>query len=292
MRARSRVMTARQGVARRGRDGGARHRVLSRNHRESTPDDARAGDADAGFDDGRPVIDVRARSARRRGRGAMEIRRPEILKSRAKAVADADAAAGRERRDGDSDEEEEISRERRQFGGRGDVGNASVMERMVRATDEMLDDMETRESAAAQAAFEVSKRAEAVAANPAVKGTVEAFGKIGGTALRVAAPVVVEGAGKVVTAGGKLAVRAVAAKVGFEDNRKRELREKESAAKQNGRFTLPQLAFGKPNPPEPPAKKKLGSFFLPDQGKQSTNKQKNDNGKGQGLGALFSRKKN
>ena len=222
------------------------------------------------YDDGRPLIDVteaRARRTRERRRES-GVARPDIVKSRAKALADADAASGRSAEDADEEDAEESERAVRGRYVQENVGTGTLA-RMVRATDEMLDDMEAREAPAAVAAWELSKRAEAVAANPAVKGTVEVVGKVGGAALRAAAPVVLDSAGKVVKEGGKLAVRAAmsaaAAKVGFEDEQKRAEREKErkralEERQKSERASAPSVAplasaFGtlrKKAPPKPP----------------------------------------
>lgn len=231
------------------------------------------------YDDGRPLIDVteaRERRARERRR-EKGVERPDIVKSRAKALADADAASGRSADDEDEDVGRGVGGVMRGRLVREDAG-AGTLARMVRATDEMLDEMEAREAPAAVAAWELSKRAEAVAANPAVKGTVEVVGKVGGAALRAAAPVVLDSAGKVVKEGGKLAVRAAmsaaAAKVGFEDEQKRAEREKErkralEERQKSERVAIPSLAplasaFGtlqKKAAPEPPKSK--GGFAFP-----------------------------
>lgn len=231
------------------------------------------------YDDGRPLIDVTEARARRTREGRREsgVARPDIVKSRAKALADADSASGRSAENADEEDAEETGRAVRGRYVQENVGTGTLA-RMVRATDEMLDDMEAREAPAAVAAWELSKRAEAVAANPAVKGTVEVVTKVGGAALRAAAPVVLDSAGKVVKEGGKLAVRAAmsaaAAKVGFEDERKRTEREKERKVasgerRKSARASAPSIAplasaFGtlqKKAAPEPP--KRTGGIVFP-----------------------------
>ena len=276
-------------VGRGARPSGARARAESARTSRARVGRARAstsstsatsdGERVNAYDDGRPLIDVseaRARRARERRRES-GVTRPDIVKSRAKALADADAASGRRAEDEDGECDAEERRAVRGRLVREDVGTGTLA-RMVRATDEMLDEMEAREAPAAVAAWELSKRAEAVAANPAVKGTVEVVGKVGGAALRAAAPVVLDSAGKVVKEGGKLAVRAAmsaaAAKVGFEDEQKRAEREKErkralEERQKSERASMPSIAplasaFGtlqKKASPEPPKSK--GGFTFP-----------------------------
>ena len=139
------------------------------------------------------------------------------------------------------------------------TSTASVVEWMVRSTDDMLDDLEAREPPGAVAAWALSKRAESVVGNPAVKKTVDVVGKVGVAAVRAAAPVVADGAGKVVKEGSKLAVKAAVsaatAKVGYD---KRE-REKERSTPFGG-----LLGGNKKTPPlESEREKKKNPFAFP-----------------------------
>jgi len=129
---------------------------------------------------------------------------------------------------------------------------AGVLRWMVKTTDEMLDDMEAREPAVAIAAWEISKRAEKVAANPAVRGTAEVVGRVSVAAARAAAPVVAQGAATVVREGGKLAVQAVvraaAARAGFDtiqkDNERERERSRDDAKSGAGTRTMKTTSSG------------------------------------------------
>ena len=252
-------------VARGGRATRIRRRATS-----ASDDDTARATRDAttrmSYDDGEPLIDVRAARANRTGRerAAPPVTRPGILKSKAAALREIDEATRGDEEAaataGEAESDDGRSRRKRRDGERVELtSTASVVEWMVRSTDDMLDDLEAREPPGAVAAWALSKRAESVVGNPAVKKTVDIVGKVGVAAVRAAAPVVADGAGKVVKEGSKLAVKAAVsaatAKVGYD---KRE-REKERSTPFGG-----LLGGNKKTPPlESEREKKKNPFAFP-----------------------------
>ena len=218
------------------------------------------------YDDGEPLIDARSARVKRTGRksAAPPVTRPGILKSKAAALREIDEATRGDEEaaeaEGEAEDDDGRSRGERRDGERVALtSTASVVEWMVRSTDDMLDDLEAREPPGAVAAWALSKRAESVVGNPAVKKTVDVVGKVGVAAVRAAAPVVADGAGKVVKEGSKLAVKAAVsaatAKVGYD---KRE-REKERSTPFGG-----LLGGNKKTPPlESEREKKKNPFAFP-----------------------------
>lgn len=188
-------------------------------------DDAADAAADApslAFDDGAPLIKIKRKAKPANAGARAGIEPPKVMASRARILRDAASAES-------SDERDEYGVNAMDVVER-DVAvpdfrdSAGVLRWMVKTTDEMLDDMEAREPPTAVAAWEISKRAEAVASNPAVRGTADVVGKVSVAAVRAAAPVVAQGATKAIQEGGKFAVKAVvraaAAKAGFETTKK------------------------------------------------------------------------
>ena len=228
--------------------------------------DARRDDADVVRRRG--TADRRALGARAKRTGsksaAPPVTRPGILKSKAAALREIDEATRGDEEaaeeEGEAEDDDGRSRRKRRDGERVELtSTASVVEWMVRSTDDMLDDLEAREPPGAVAAWALSKRAESVVGNPAVKKTVDIVGKVGVAAVRAAAPVVADGAGKVVKEGSKLAVKAAVsaatAKVGYD---KRE-REKERSTPFGG-----LLGGNKKTPPlESEREKKKNPFAFP-----------------------------
>ena len=172
------------------------------------------------FDDGKPLINVDAaarkkRESRAAGKPAPVVT-PGVMPSRARMLRDVDeAAASRGGREDSWDEYSSSGMETLDVVERDTVvrnrsskTGESIVEWMVKSTDEMLDDIEAREPPTALAAWELSKRAEKVTGNPAVKKTVDIVGKVSVAAVRAAAPVVADGAGKMVKEGGKFAFKA------------------------------------------------------------------------------------
>ena len=214
------------------------------------------------YDDGEPLIDARSARVKRTGRksAAPPVTRPGILKSKAAALREIDEATRGDEEAAEAEDDDGRSRRKRRDGERAELtSTASVVEWMVRSTDDMLDDLEAREPPGAVAAWALSKRAESVVGNPAVKKTVDIVGKVGVAAVRAAAPVVADGAGKVVKEGSKLAVKAAVsaatAKVGYD---KRE-REKERSTPFGG-----LLGGNKKTPPlESEREKKKNPFAFP-----------------------------
>ena len=181
------------------------------------------------FDDGTPLIKIKRKAKPANARVRASIEPPKVMASRARILREAaDASMG-------SDESDEYGVNamdvvERDFAVPDFRDSAGVLRWMVKTTDEMLDDMEAREPPTAVAAWEISKRAEAVASNPAVRGTADVVGKVSVAAVRAAAPVVAQGATKAIQEGGKFAVKAVvraaAAKAGFETTKKDKERER------------------------------------------------------------------
>ena len=181
------------------------------------------------FDDGTPLIKIKRKVKPANAPARASIEPPKVMASRARILREAaDASLG-------SDESDEYGVNAMDVVER-DVAvpdfrdSAGVLRWMVKTTDEMLDDMEAREPPTAVAAWEISKRAEAVASNTAVRGTADVVGKVSVAAVRAAAPVVAQGATKAIQEGGKFAVKAVvraaAAKAGFETTKKDKERER------------------------------------------------------------------
>lgn len=195
----------------------------------STTTDVEEDDDDAGervssttrammFDDGKPLINVDAAARKKReSRTAVKpapVVTPGVMPSRARMLRDVDEASRGGREDawdeyGSSGMETlDVVERDTAVRNRSSKTGESIVEWMVKSTDEMLDDIEAREPPTALAAWELSKRAEKVTGNPAVKKTVDIVGKVSVAAVRAAAPVVADGAGKVVKEGGKFAFKA------------------------------------------------------------------------------------
>ena len=230
------------------------------------------------YDDGTPLIDVASVRVKRTTNksAAPPVTRPGVLKSRAATLREIDEAARGDEDDATEDEatmeaDEAWTRRKRRESERVELtSSASVMEWMVRTTDDMLDDVEAREPPGAVAAWALTKRAESVVENPAVKKTVDIVGKASVAAVRAAAPVVVDGAGKMVKEGSKLAVKAAVSAATAKGKIDRREREKEAskpfggllgggkkttplvseAGKKKNPFAFPALA--KKPEPEPP----------------------------------------
>jgi len=256
-----RVARARRARARDENARAIRARATSESNDEFARDEARATRS-MSYDDGKPLIDVSSARVRRTGSksAAPPVTRPGILKSRAAALREIDEATRGDEEEEEEEDDDVWARRKRGEGERVELkSTASVVEWMVRSTDEMLDDLEAREPPGAVAAWALSKRAESVVGNPAVKKTVDIVGKVGVAAVRAAAPVVADGAGKVVKEGSKLAVKAAVsaatAKVGYD---KRE-REKERSTPFGG-----LLGGNKKTPPlESEREKKKNPFAFP-----------------------------
>ena len=181
------------------------------------------------FDDGTPLIKIKRKVKPANAPARASIEPPKVMASRARILREAAVASL------GSDESDEygvnaIDVVERDVAVPDFRDSAGVLRWMVKTTDEMLDDMEAREPPTAVAAWEISKRAEAVASNPAVRGTADVVGKVSVAAVRAAAPVVAQGATKAIQEGGKFAVKAVvraaAAKAGFETTKKDKERER------------------------------------------------------------------
>lgn len=256
-----RVARARRARARDENARAIRARATSESNDEFARDEARATRS-MSYDDGKPLIDVSSARVRRTASksAAPPVTRPGILKSRAAALREIDEATRGDEEEEEEEDDDVWARRKRGEGERVELkSTASVVEWMVRSTDEMLDDLEAREPPGAVAAWALSKRAESVVGNPAVKKTVDIVGKVGVAAVRAAAPVVADGAGKVVKEGSKLAVKAAVsaatAKVGYD---KRE-REKERSTPFGG-----LLGGNKKTPPlESEREKKKNPFAFP-----------------------------
>lgn len=208
---------------------------------KKTLDDVDANDANDDettrmtFDDGRPLIDVSTAmskaSVKRSSSIGPPVARPNVMRSRAATLAALDEAREDARGEEEGSDEGRRRRERRERGREGrKKGEFSLessdargmVEWMARSTDEMLDDLEAREAPEAVAAWKLSKGAERVVENPAVRATVGVVGKVGAAAVKTAAPIVLDGAGKVMKEGSKLAVRAaVSAAASKKDGAKR-----------------------------------------------------------------------
>lgn len=171
------------------------------------------------FDDGKPLINVDAAARKKRESRTVvkpaPVVTPGVMPSRARMLRDVDEASARGGREDAWDEYSSSGMETLDVverdtavRNRSSKTGESIVEWMVKSTDEMLDDIETREPPTALAAWELSKRAEKVTGNPAVKKTVDIVGKVSVAAVRAAAPVVADGAGKVVKEGGKFAFKA------------------------------------------------------------------------------------
>jgi hypothetical protein len=295
-------------------------------------DDERDGASRMTFDDGRPLIDVSTAvskaSVKRSSSIGPPVARPNVMKSRAATLAALDAA----RRDVDDAEENDGARRRRERRDREREGRKKgetsldpsdarkMVEWMARSTDEMLDDLEAREAPEAVAAWKLSKGAERVVENPAVRATVDVVGKVGAAAVKTAAPIVLDGAGKVMKEGSKLAVRAAVsaaaakkdgAKKGSEGGRDRRTSgtngaSGSSSASSGGMFG--GLGLGKKQPvepekpkpfaaieaalrktkkPEPPAPKKTGLFNFGSSNASENEDNKKKRGGGGGGGGFF-----
>jgi hypothetical protein len=171
------------------------------------------------FDDGKPLINVDAAARKKRESRTVvkpaPVVTPGVMPSRARMLRDVDEASARGGREDAWDEYSSSGMETLDVverdtavRNRSSKTGESIVEWMVKSTDEMLDDIEAREPPTALAAWELSKRAEKVTGNPAVKKTVDIVGKVSVAAVRAAAPVVADGAGKVVKEGGKFAFKA------------------------------------------------------------------------------------
>lgn len=170
------------------------------------------------FDDGKPLINVDAAARKKReSRTAVKpapVVTPGVMPSRARMLRDVDEASRGGREDAWDEygsngmETLDVVERDTAVRNRSSKTGESIVEWMVKSTDEMLDDIEAREPPTALAAWELSKRAEKVTGNPAVKKTVDIVGKVSVAAVRAAAPVVADGAGKVVKESGKFAFKA------------------------------------------------------------------------------------
>lgn len=171
------------------------------------------------FDDGKPLINVDAAARKKRESRTVvkpaPVVTPGVMPSRARMLRDVDEASARGGQEDAWDEYGSSGMETLDVverdtavRNRSSKTGESIVEWMVKSTDEMLDDIEAREPPTALAAWELSKRAEKVTGNPAVKKTVDIVGKVSVAAVRAAAPVVADGAGKVVKEGGKFAFKA------------------------------------------------------------------------------------
>ena len=112
------------------------------------------------YDDGEPLIDARSARVKRTGRksAAPPVTRPGILKSKAAALREIDEATRGDEEaaeaEGEAEDDDGRSRRERRDGERAELtSTASVVEWMVRSTDDMLDDLEAREPPGAVAAW-------------------------------------------------------------------------------------------------------------------------------------------
>lgn len=199
------------------------------------------------FDDGKPLINVDAAARKKRESRTVvkpaPVVTPGVMPSRARMLRDVDEASRGGREDAWDEyglsgmETLDVVERDTAVRNRSSKTGESIVEWMVKSTDEMLDDIEAREPPTALAAWELSKRAEKVTGNPAVKKTVDIVGKVSVAAVRAAAPVVADGAGKVVKEGGKFAfkaaVSAAKAQAGLDEasRRRREKKAREEEEK-------------------------------------------------------------